>query len=87
MQLEKNSESIVIALKTIIEDIRINRNTVTNSSPLELQLGRKPTSEWSLRSKNLKSKLNLDSRNLERDVLTAEQRRENCDSRPRMKIV
>ena len=45
MQLEKNSEIIVIALKTIIEDIRINRNTVTNSSPLELQFGRKPTSE------------------------------------------
>ena len=37
-------------------------------------------------SDNLNSKLNLDSRNLERDVLTAEQRRENCDSRRRVKI-
>ena len=37
-------------------------------------------------SENVKSKLNLDSRNLERDVLTPEQRREDCDSRPRVKI-
>ena len=29
----------------------------------------------------------FDSKNLERDVLTAEQRRENCDSRTRVKIV
>ena len=75
MQLEKNSESIETALKIISEDIRINKNSVTYSSPFELQFGKKPNSEWSLKSENLKSKLNLDSRNLylERDVLTAEQ--------------
>ena len=54
MQLEKNSESIEFALKTIIEDIRINRNSVTNSSPFELQVRRKPNSEWSLMSENPK---------------------------------
>ena len=87
MQLEKNPTSIESALKTLIEDIIINKNSVTNFSPFELQFGRKPNSEWSLMSEKLKSNLFLDSKNLERDVLTAEQRRKNCDSRERVKIV
>ena len=86
MKLKKKFETIKDALNTIIEDKRVKKNGVTNSSSFELQFGRKPNSEWSSMSENLKSKLILDSRNLEKDVLTTEQRSENCDSRPRVKI-
>ena len=40
-----------------------------------------------LASDNLKSKFILDEQNLENDLLTAENRKELCDSRPRIKVV
>ena len=42
---------------------------------------------YSQNVQGMQGKFLFDSRNLERDVLTAEQKRENCDSRPRVKIV
>ena len=88
MQLEKNSESIEFALKIIIEDIRINRNSVTNSSPFELQVRRKPYSEWSFMSEKIKSKINLVRlQELRKGRANRGKRRENCDSRTRVKIV
>ena len=38
-------------------------------------------------SDNLKSTLLLDEQNLQSDLLTAENRKELCDSRPRIKVV
>ena len=71
----------------IIEDIRIAKNSVNGLSLYELHFGRKPNSEWSLATDNLKSEILLDKQILERDPLTADERRELCDSRPRVKVV
>ena len=87
LQLEENPPDINTALKMIIGDIRITKNSVTGLSPFELHSGRKPSSEWSLATDSFESKIFLDKQNLERDLLTAEKIRELCDSRPRVKMV
>ena len=87
LQLVKKQPDFYTALKMIIEDIRITKNSVTNISPFELHFGRKPKSEWALANDNLKSKILLDKQNLERDLLTVKERRELCDSRPCVKVV
>ena len=87
LQLEDNPPDIQSAFKMIIEDIRFTKNSFTGKSPFELHFDRKRNSEWSLATDKLKSKLHLDEQNLERDLLTAEERRELCDSRPRVKVV
>ena len=85
LQLKDNPPHIHNALKMIIEDIRITKNSILDY--LEFYFGRKPNSEWSLATDNLKSKVLLDEQNLERDLLTAEDRRELCDSRHRVMVV
>ena len=45
LQLEDNPPDIHTALKMIIEDNRITKNSVTGLSPFELHFGRKPNSE------------------------------------------
>ena len=72
LQLEENPPDIHTALKMIIEDIPITKNSVTGLSPFEFHFGRKPNSEWSLATDNFKSKILLDEQNMERDLLTAE---------------
>ena len=87
LQLEENQPDINTALKMIVEDIRFTKNSVTGLSPFELYFDRKPNSEWSLATDNFESKIVLDKQNLERDLLTADERRELCDSSPRVKVV
>ena len=70
-----------------IEDIRVTKNSVTGVSPFELHFGRPSNTELSLAADRLSTRVNLDSQLLERDLLTAEQRREQCGSRPRIKLV
>ena len=74
LQLEKNPPDIHTALKMTIEDIRITKNLVTGLSPFEFYFGRKPNSEW-LSTDFFKTKILLDEQNLEKDLLTAEERR------------
>ena len=52
-----------------------------------MHFGRPPNTELSLAAERLSSRVNLDNQQLERDLLTAKQRREQCDSRPRIKLV
>ena len=87
MQLEKNPTSFESALKNIPEDIRINKKKQHISHHLSYNSEENQNPNGRLMSEKLKAKLNVGSKNLERDVLTAEQRRENCDSRTRVKIV
>ena len=53
----------------------------------DLEFGRKPNTEISFNAERLSSLFNLDNQQLKWDLLTAEQRREHCDSRSRVKIV
>ena len=85
--MEDNPPDIHTAPKIIIEDIRITKNSFTGLSPFELHSGRKPNSEYSLATDNLKTKIPLDEQNLERGLLTAEDRRDLCDSRTCVKVV
>ena len=73
--------------RNIIEDIRITKNSVTGVSPFELHSGRPPNTELSIAAERLCTGVNLDNQQLERDLITPEQRREQCDSRPRIKFV
>ena len=65
----------------------MTKNSVTGFSPSELHFGRPSNTELSLAAERLFSRVNLDNQPLERYLLTAEQRREQCDSRPRIKLV
>ena len=65
----------------------MTKNSVTRFSHFELHFGRPPNTELSLAAERLSSRVNLDDQQLERDLLTAEQRREQCDSRPSIKCV
>ena len=64
-----------------------NFSNRTSSVSFELHFSRKPNSERLLATDNLKYKLLLDEQKLERDLLTAADRRETCESRPRIKVV
>ena len=74
-------------LRNIIEDIRVTKNSLTGVSPFELHFGRLPNTELSLAAERLSTRVNLDNQQLERDLLTTEQRRKQSDSRPRIKLV
>ena len=63
------------------------KNSVTGVSPFEVHFGRPPNTTLSLAAERLSTRVNLDNQLLERDLLTPEQHREQCDSRPRMKLV
>ena len=86
-QFEENPPDIHTALKMNIEDIRITKKSVTVLSPFELHFGRKPNSEWSLATDIFTPKIVLDEQNLERDLLTPEERIELCESKLRVKVV
>ena len=86
-RLSSDFSNIQDTLRNIIEDIRITKNSVTGVSPFELHFGRPPNTELSIAAERLSRGLNLDNQQLERDLLTPEQRREQCDSRPRIKVV
>ena len=87
LQLEEKPPDIHTALKMIIEDIRITKNSVAEISPFELHFGMKPDSECSLATDNLKCKVFFHEQNWERDLLTGEDKREVRDCRPRVKVV
>ena len=74
-------------LRHIVEDIRVTKKSVTGVSFFELHFGRPSNSELSLVAERLSTHVNLDNQQLERDFLNTEQRREQCDSRPRIKLV
>ena len=86
-RLSSDFPNVQDTLRNIIEDIRITKNSVTKVSPFELHFGRPPNTELSLVAERLSTGVNLDNQQLERDLLTPEQRREQCDSRPRIKLV
>ena len=74
-------------LRSIVEDIRVTKNSVTSILSFELHFGRLPNTELSLAAERLSTRVNLDNQQLEGDLLTTEQRREQCDCRPRIKLV
>ena len=86
-RLSSDFSNVQDTLRNIIEDIRITKNSVTGVSPFELHFGRPPNTELSIAAERLSTGVNLDNQQLERDLLTPEQRREQCDSRPRIKVV
>ena len=86
-QLSSDFYNVQDTLRNIIEDIRVTKNSVTGVSPFELHFGRPPNTELSTAADRLSSGIHLDNQRLERDLLTPEQRREQCDSRPRIKVV
>ena len=86
-RLSSDFSNVQDTLRNITEDIRITKNSVTGVSPFELHFGRPPNTELSIAAARLSTGVNLDNQQLERDLLTPEQRREQCDSRPRIKLV
>ena len=86
-RLSSDFSNVQDTLRNIIEDIRVTKNSVTGVSPFELHFGRPPNTELSIAADRLSSGIHLDNQRLERDLLTPEQRREQCDSRPRIKVV
>ena len=83
-RLSSDFSNVQDTLRNIIEDIRINKKSVTGVSPFELHFGRSLNTELSIAAERLSTGVNLDNQQLERDLLTPEQRREQCDSRPRV---
>ena len=65
----------------------MTKNSVSGASPFELHFGRPPNTELSLAAERLSTRANLHNQQFECDLLTTEQRREQCDSRPRIKLV
>ena len=84
-RLNPNFANVQDTLRHIIEDIRVTKNSVTGFSSFELHFGCPPNTELSLAAERLSSRVILDNQQLERDLLTAEQHREQCESRPRIK--
>ena len=76
-----------ILLGILLKISGLQKNSVTGVSPFELHFGRPPNTELSIAADRLSSGIHLDNQRLERDLLTPEQRREQCDSRPRIKVV
>ena len=73
-------------LRHVIEDICVTKNSVTGFSLFELGFGRPQNTKLSLVADRLSSRVDLDNQHLERDLLTAEQCREQCDNRPRIQL-
>ena len=86
-RLSSDFSNVQDTLRNMIEDIRITKKTVTGVSPFELHFGRPSNTELSIATERLSTGVNLDNQQLERDLLTPEQRREQCDNRPRIKLV
>ena len=86
-RLSSDFSNVQDTLRNFFEDIRITKNSVTGVSPFELHFGRPPNTDLSIAAERLSTGVNLDNQQLERDLLTPEQRREQCDSRPRIKLV
>ena len=86
-RLSPDFANIQDTLRSIVEDIRVTKNSVTGVLPFELHFGRSPNTQLSLAAERLPTRVNLDNQQLKRDLLTMEQRREQCDSRPRIKLV
>ena len=86
-RLSSDFSNVQDLLRNIIEDIRITKKSVTGVSPFELHFGRPPNTELSIATERWSTGVKLDNQQLERDLLTPEQRREQCDSRPRIKLV
>ena len=82
-RLNPDFSNVQDTLRHNFEDIWVTKKSVTGFSPFELHFGYPPNTELSLAAERLSSRVNLDNQHLER----AEQRREQCDSRPRIKIV
>ena len=74
-------------LRQIIEDVRVAKNSDTEFFPFQLHFGRAPNAELSIAAERLSSRIRSDNYRLKRDLLTAEQRQQQCDSRPRGKVV
>ena len=85
--LSSDFSNVQDTLRYIIEDIRITKNFVTGVSPFELHFGRPLNTELSIAAERLSTGVILDNQQLERDLLTPEQPREQCDSRPRIRLV
>ena len=87
LRLSSDFSNVQNTLRNIIGDVRITKNFVTGVSPFELHFGCPPNTELSIATERLSTGVNLDNQQLERDLLTPEQRREQCKSRPRIKLV
>ena len=86
-RLSPDFASIQDTLRHIVEDIRVAKNSVTRVLLFELHFGRPSNTELSFAAERLSTHVNLDNQQMERNFLTTEQRREQCDSRPRIKLV
>ena len=89
MLLEENNKSIKLCLRTIMRDLRWNKQKTIQVSPFQAHFGRLPKTEFKiLRDKFLHSSGYLDKQHLERSALTASQlKRRNDQSRENLKIV
>ena len=86
-RLSPDFSNIQDMLRHIVEDIRVTKNSVTEVSRFELHFGRPPNTELSFAAERFSRRVHLDNQQFERDLLTTEQRRKQCDSRPRFKLV
>ena len=86
-RLSPDFSNIQDMLTHIVEDIRVTKNSVTGVSRFELHFGRPPNTELSFAAERFSRRVHLDNQQFERDLLTTEQRRKQCDSRPRFKLV
>ena len=76
-----------ILLEILLKIFGLQKILLLGVSPFELCFGRPLNTELSIAAEHLSTGVNLDNQQLERDLLTPEQRREQCDSRPRLKLV
>ena len=87
-KLSPGFANIQDALRQFIDDIRVTKVYGYGVFfSFDLDFGRKPNTELSFAAERLSPRFNLDNQQLKWDLLTAEQRREHCDSRPRVKVV
>ena len=90
-KLSPDFTNIQDTFQQFIEDILVTKKSVAGLSPFEIQFGRVSNTELSITesfiAECLSSHVNLDEQQLIRDLLTSEQRRKQCDSRPRIKVV
>ena len=85
-RLNPDFSNVHDTIRHFFEDIRVTIKSVTGFPPFELHFGRPPNAELSLAAERLSSRVNLDNQQLEPDLLTAEQRRDNVTADPGLNL-
>ena len=85
-KLDPNFKNLKSTLQQIIDDIRKTKHSTLKTSPFELHYGRKPNTEFSIARDNV-CHSPASAQELERNLLTPEQRSSQDYSRDRAKVV